>query len=209
MTNAARITIHQSTEDIAAHIIDVLIHRIGKDKNAARPHDWLAATIYTMRDEIIENWMASTKAAHAAGAKRVYYLSLEFLIGRLMRDAISNLGQIPMVEAALESLGVSLATSLPTGWNGMTAIAMRSGASGAVMAAQRHSPRDSAVQRMYLATSARARSISSPRMTVSHLLTWYRMSSAIMMPMARIIATGTVRIYLGIVAWRARPMIRM
>jgi starch phosphorylase len=109
MANAARITVHQSTEDLAKHIVDVLIHRIGKDRSAARPHDWLAATIYTIRDEVIENWMASTKAAHAAGAKRVYYLSLEFLIGRLMRDAISNLGQIPMVEAALASLGVSLA----------------------------------------------------------------------------------------------------
>ncbi len=56
---------------LAGAIVDTLVHRIGKDEQAARPHDWLAATILTVRNEIIERWMESTKAAHAAGAKRV------------------------------------------------------------------------------------------------------------------------------------------
>ena len=56
---------------LASAIVDTLVHRIGKDAQAARPHDWLAATIFTLRNEIIERWMESTKAAHAAGAKRV------------------------------------------------------------------------------------------------------------------------------------------
>jgi starch phosphorylase len=90
-------------------ILDTLVHRIGKDAQAARPHDWLAATILTVRNDIVERWMASTKAAHAAGAKRVYYLSLEFLIGRLLRDAFSNLGVMEEVSAALATLGVDLA----------------------------------------------------------------------------------------------------
>ncbi len=47
--------------------------------------------------------------AHAAGAKRVYYLSLEFLIGRLLRDALSNMGVMAQVAGALQSLGVDLA----------------------------------------------------------------------------------------------------
>ena len=94
---------------LAAAILDTLVHRIGKDAQAARPHDWLAATILTVRNEIIEKWMASTKAAHAAGAKRVYYLSLEFLIGRLLRDALSNLGHNDAYAQALASLGVDLA----------------------------------------------------------------------------------------------------
>ncbi|MCW2382330.1 starch phosphorylase [Sphingobium sp. B2D3B] len=89
-------------------IVDALVHRIGKDSQAALPHDWLAATIYTLRDEIIERWMESSKAAHAAGAKRVYYLSLEFLIGRLLRDALSNLGVVGEVRAALAEHGVDL-----------------------------------------------------------------------------------------------------
>ncbi|WP_112381407.1 glycogen/starch/alpha-glucan phosphorylase [Sphingomonas carotinifaciens] len=103
-------TLHvDDPQPLADAILDTLVHRIGKDAQAARTHDWLAATILTVRNEIIERWMASTKAAHAAGAKRVYYLSLEFLIGRLLRDALSNLGVMEQVSAALRSLGVDLA----------------------------------------------------------------------------------------------------
>ncbi|MEG8040797.1 glycogen/starch/alpha-glucan phosphorylase [Sphingomonas sp. LR60] len=94
---------------LALNILDTLVHRIGKDEQAARPHDWLAATILTVRNEIIERWMVSTKAAHAAGAKRVYYLSLEFLIGRLLRDTLANLSARDEVATALQELGIDLA----------------------------------------------------------------------------------------------------
>src|SRR5215475_5398572 len=93
----------------AERLIDTLLHRIGKDEHAAKPHDWLAATILTLRDQIIDQWMESTRAMHAAGAKRVYYLSLEFLIGRLLRDALSNLGLTEKMESALAAYGVNLA----------------------------------------------------------------------------------------------------
>ena len=93
----------------AERLIDTLLHRIGKDERAAKPHDWLAATILTLRDQIIDRWMESTRAMHATGAKRVYYLSLEFLIGRLLRDALSNLGMSEEVQAALTPYGVDLA----------------------------------------------------------------------------------------------------
>lgn len=102
-------TIEPATgKSLQARIVDALVHRIGKDTQAALPHDWLAATIYTLRDDIIERWMVSSKAAHAAGAKKVYYLSLEFLIGRLLRDALSNLGVSEEVRAALAEHGVDL-----------------------------------------------------------------------------------------------------
>ncbi len=94
---------------LADAILDTLIHRIGKDAQAALPHDWLAATILTVRNDIIERWMVSSKQAHADGAKRVYYLSLEFLIGRLLRDAMANLSRTDEVRDALTSLGVDLA----------------------------------------------------------------------------------------------------
>ena len=94
---------------LADAILDTLVHRIGKDAQAALPHDWLAATIFTVRNDIIERWMVSSKEAHAAGAKKVYYLSLEFLIGRLLRDAIANLQRSDEVKAALAVHGVDLA----------------------------------------------------------------------------------------------------
>ena len=98
-----------SPSPLATAILDTLVHRIGKDQHAALPHDWLAATILTVRNDIIEKWMESTRAAHRAGAKRVYYLSLEFLIGRLLRDALTNLGHNDEFRDALATFGVDLA----------------------------------------------------------------------------------------------------
>ncbi len=95
-------------EIMAAEIIERLTYRIGKDVKVAKPHDWLTATILVVRDRIIDKWMASTRKAYANNSKRVYYLSLEFLIGRLMRDAISNIGLMHEIRDALSSLGVDL-----------------------------------------------------------------------------------------------------
>ncbi|HEX7820085.1 MAG TPA: glycogen/starch/alpha-glucan phosphorylase [Sphingobium sp.] len=93
---------------LAAVIVERLTHRIGKNPSAAKPHDWLAATIAAIRDRVIDRWIASTNKTYEEGGKRVYYLSLEFLIGRLMRDAMSNLGIMEEVRAALGKLGVDM-----------------------------------------------------------------------------------------------------
>ncbi|HBF31254.1 glycogen/starch/alpha-glucan phosphorylase [Rhizobium sp.] len=95
-------------ETLAAEIIERLTYGIGKDAKVAKPHDWLTATILVVRDRIIDRWMESTRETYATNAKRVYYLSLEFLIGRLMRDAMSNLGLMEEIREALGSLGVDL-----------------------------------------------------------------------------------------------------
>jgi len=95
-------------ELMASELIERLTYRIGKDVKVAKPHDWLTATILVVRDRIIDKWMESTRKAYANNSKRVYYLSLEFLIGRLMRDAISNIGLMHEIRDALSSLGVDL-----------------------------------------------------------------------------------------------------
>ncbi len=95
-------------EIMAEEIIERLTYRIGKDAKVAKPHDWLTATILVVRDRIIDRWMESTRRAYATNAKRVYYLSLEFLIGRLMRDAVSNLDLMAEIRDALTSLGVDI-----------------------------------------------------------------------------------------------------
>lgn len=89
-------------------IVDKLKYSIGKDTFAAKPHDYLAATILALRDRIIDRWMDSTREVYETGGKRVYYLSLEFLIGRLMRDALANMGLMEEVAAALKSLDVDI-----------------------------------------------------------------------------------------------------
>ena len=94
-------------ESLKAAIVDKLAYAIGKDPIVAQPHDWLAATILVVRDRAIDRWMDTTRATYRTEAKRVYYLSVEFLIGRLLRDAMSNLGLVEPISAALRDLGVS------------------------------------------------------------------------------------------------------
>lgn len=95
-------------EALAEEIIERLTYRIGKNAAAAKSHDWLAASILVIRDRVIDRWIETTRETYEAGGKRVYYLSLEFLIGRLMRDAISNIGLMDEMREALSSLGVDI-----------------------------------------------------------------------------------------------------
>ncbi len=97
-----------TTEALQAEILEKLTYFIGKDPIVARPHDWLKATIYAVRDRIIDQWMESSRETWRTSNKRVYYLSLEFLIGRLMRDAMSNIGAMESVRAALKNFNVDL-----------------------------------------------------------------------------------------------------
>ncbi|APH71400.1 glycogen/starch/alpha-glucan phosphorylase [Aquibium oceanicum] len=93
---------------LAAEILSCLTYRVGKDSSVATQYDWLTAAIKVVRDRIIERWIASTKESYEKKQKRVYYLSMEFLIGRLMRDAFSNLGLMENMREALQSLGVDI-----------------------------------------------------------------------------------------------------
>ena len=90
-------------------IVRVLKHRIGKNEHAAKPLDWYNAAVYALRDHVIDAWIESTTRTHEAKGKRVYYLSLEFLIGRLLRDAMSNLDLTDEMTEALASHGLDLA----------------------------------------------------------------------------------------------------
>jgi len=97
-----------TVEALQAEILEKLTYSIGKDPIVARPHDWLAATIYAVRDRVMDRWMESSRETWRTSNKRVYYLSLEFLIGRLMRDAMSNVGLMEPVREALKNLNVDL-----------------------------------------------------------------------------------------------------
>ncbi|MCB4860029.1 glycogen/starch/alpha-glucan phosphorylase [Sphingobium sp. PNB] len=95
-------------EVLAHEIVERLTYRIGKNATAAKPHDWLHAVILAIRDRVIDAWIASTEKTYEEQGRRVYYLSLEFLIGRLMRDAASNMEMLDDMQAALSSLGVDI-----------------------------------------------------------------------------------------------------
>jgi starch phosphorylase len=91
---------------LARSIHDKLIYAVGRDPSHAVNRDWGVALSLAVRDRIVDCWMRSNRRTHEEGPKRVYYLSMEFLIGRLLRDSMANLGIIEPCRAALASLGV-------------------------------------------------------------------------------------------------------
>ena len=93
---------------LAAEILEKLTYAVGKDPIVAQPHDWLAAVSLAVRDRIIDRWIDSTRDAYHKSSKRVYYLSLEFLVGRLLLDAMSNLGLVNSIRSALNEFKVDL-----------------------------------------------------------------------------------------------------
>ena len=103
-TGGARVT----AEELRARILAKLAYSVGKDVASARDHDWLTAAILALRDGVIDGWSQSIREAKRSGRKRVYYLSLEFLIGRLFKDALGNMGLTDAMREALGGLGVDL-----------------------------------------------------------------------------------------------------
>ena len=98
----------RTAEGLQAEILEKLTYSVGKDAIVARQHDWLRATILAIRDRVIDLWFESSRATWRTSENRVYYLSLEFLIGRLMRDAMTNIGIMDQMKQALKNLNVDL-----------------------------------------------------------------------------------------------------
>jgi glycogen phosphorylase len=94
--------------EIKGAILAKLRLAIGKEAGMANRHDWYKAAALALRDRIVHHWLTAEKQSYDAGRKRVYYLSLEFLIGRLFTDALNNMGLLPVFQAALGDLGVDL-----------------------------------------------------------------------------------------------------
>ncbi len=78
---------------------------LGKDAEHAVLYDWRMALSLAVRDRMMDLWFRSTRDTYAASSKRVYYLSMEFLIGRLIEDMAGNLGLEAAAREAMESLG--------------------------------------------------------------------------------------------------------
>lgn len=85
-----------------------LIFSSFKTSDAATPRDWYEAASYTVRDHVVERWVKTAEAYYRDDPKRVYYLSLEFLIGRMLSNAALNLGINDDLKAGLSSLGRDL-----------------------------------------------------------------------------------------------------
>jgi starch phosphorylase len=89
-------------------VVEKLTYATGRDPLIAGDRDWFVATVLALRDRIVDCWLSSTRDDTAHQRKRVYYLSLEFLPGRLLLDSLNNAGLTEPMRLALQELGVDL-----------------------------------------------------------------------------------------------------
>jgi len=94
-----------SVDQFADAVVTCLKESLGKDPNRATKYDWRMALSRALRDQVIAPWLAAQRADQDARVKRVYYLSMEFLIGRLIEDVAVNLRLDDVAAAAMVSLG--------------------------------------------------------------------------------------------------------
>ena len=82
-----------------------LVSTLARDPKLARPHDWWVATVLAVRDAMHER-MIETQTVHSAqNVRRVYYFSLEYLMGRLFGNNLLATGMFDTAKEALASLG--------------------------------------------------------------------------------------------------------
>ena len=111
MTPADAFAFDSPGNDVASlkkSIANKLVFSVGKDPAAARPEDWLHAVAYAVRDRLVERWMHTTRNSYAKDAKRVYYMSMEFLMGRAFDNALLALELRQEVEQALQEMVVDI-----------------------------------------------------------------------------------------------------
>jgi len=97
----------EDIEQFKHTVLAKLTLAVGKDASAATDRDWFVATTLSLRDRVIHRWLAGDRETLARGRKHIYYLSLEFLIGRLLNDVAGNLQLTDVVHRALGDLGVN------------------------------------------------------------------------------------------------------
>ncbi len=97
-----------TTEAIKKNIMHHVMSFQGRDPQRAGEADIYKAVAYTLRDIMIEKWIHTQKASYAQGKKRVYYLSLEFLIGRSLGNSMINLGLYDEIQQAVTELGFDM-----------------------------------------------------------------------------------------------------
>jgi len=101
----------RSADDVDAlkrSFADHLQYSQAKDEHSATPLDRYFAVAYSVRDRMMRRWIQTQQAYYKRDAKRVYYLSLEFLMGRALENNLLNLGLYDGMRGALGDLGLEL-----------------------------------------------------------------------------------------------------
>lgn len=97
-----------SVENFRKTTVHNLMSFQGRDPMRAGTRDVYKALGYALRDILVEKWIKTQKSFYTKKTKRVYYLSLEFLVGRSLGNTLINLGLMDDVHEAMHQLGYDL-----------------------------------------------------------------------------------------------------
>src|SRR5690606_10628488 len=93
---------------LVSSFVEHIQHTLGKHPSASTSLDHFIALARTARDRMYDRWTASWKQRSLSHPKQVYYLSLEFLIGRLLADGLYSLGIYEECQRGLAEVGIDL-----------------------------------------------------------------------------------------------------
>lgn len=100
--------LHNDADSLRKAVFKHLHFSIGKDKYTATKRDIFYAICYMVRDRLIDRWMQTQRKYYEEDAKRVYYLSMEFLIGQTLRNSLVNLNILDNCYKAVHDFGFDL-----------------------------------------------------------------------------------------------------
>jgi glycogen phosphorylase len=95
-------------QDYRQHLLNQLTYTLSKDMYSATERDKYNATVLSIRAQIVNKWINSQQAYYKVDAKRLYYLSLEFLMGRLLKNYLINLEHLEVYTEAVDVLATNL-----------------------------------------------------------------------------------------------------
>lgn len=107
----------EDTEALKQSLLNNLTYGLAKDMYSATPRDKFNSLVLSVRDILVGRWIKTQQKYYDVDAKRVYYLSLEFLLGRLLRNYILNVGMADAYAKAVDAIGIAYEDALEHEWD--------------------------------------------------------------------------------------------
>lgn len=107
-SNGFRFDNGTSPDSMKQSILNHLRYTMARHPSSATGDEWWTATCYAVRDRLLDRFMKTQAAHHRQKVRRAYYLSLEYLMGRLLINNLHNAGLFESTRQALSELGQDL-----------------------------------------------------------------------------------------------------